>query len=112
MAEPNERPADTRRPTQPVPGASGRFGEPNEDVGQDHLATSSSVEGASQRDVGDVPDARVRPTSTGVGSDAAEWGADATGGSVVDKRPPENTRKAEQRGSAETIGDRLRESND
>ena len=112
MAEPNERPADTRRPTQPVPGASGRFGEPNEDVGQDHLATNSSVEGTSRRDVGEVPDSRVRPTSTGVGSDAAEWGADAAGGSVVDKRPPENKRSAEQRGSAEAIGERLRESED
>ena len=112
MAEPNDRPADTRRPTQPVPGASGRFGEPNEDVGQDHLATNSSVDGANRQDVGDAPDSRVGPTSTGVGSDAAEWGADAAGGSVVDKRSPESKRGAEQRGSAEAIGERLRESKD
>ena len=112
MAEPNERPADTRRPTSQVPGASGRFGEPNEDVGTDALATNASIEGARPGTVEGAPESRVRPNSTGPGSEAADWGAEAAGGSVVDKRPPENKRRAEQRGSAEAIGERLRESED
>jgi hypothetical protein len=109
MAEPNERPADTRRPTRPAPGASGRFGEPNEDVGDDALATNASVEGATPGTVGEAPESAVRPTSTGAGSDSAAWGGEAAGGSVADKRAPDAKRRAEQRGSAEAIGERLRD---
>jgi len=112
MAEPNEKPADTRRPTHPVPGASGRFGEPNEDVGQGGLARNASVEGAEPGSVGEAPEAAVRPDAGGAGSDTAGWGAEAAGGSVVDKRPPENKRRAEQRGSPESVGERLRDAED
>ena len=109
MAEPNERPADTRWPDKPVPGASGRRGEPNEDIGPGHLATTNSLEGAVPGSVGDAPESDVSPNATREGSETAEWGAEAAGGSVIDKRPPDNKRRAEQKGSAEQIGERLRD---
>ena len=52
---------------------------------------------------------RSAPTTTGVGSDAAEWGSEAAGGSVIDTRRPERKQAAEREQSAERIGDRLRE---
>lgn len=110
MAEPNERPADTRWPDKPVPGASGRHGEPHEDV-QGAVSGDQRLEGAS-RPQRDAPESEVRPNTTGEGSETAEWGAEAAGGSVIDKRPPENKRRAEQKGDADAIGDRLRDASD
>ena len=109
MAEPNERPADTRWPDRPVPGASGKHGEPNEDIGPGHMATNNRLEGAAPGEVREAPESRVASTSTGVGSDTVQSGSEAAGGSVVDKRPPDNKRRAEQRGSADAIGERLRD---
>ena len=52
---------------------------------------------------------RSAPTTTGVGSDATEWGSDAAGGSVIDTRRPERKQAAEREQSPERIADRLRE---
>ena len=109
MAEPNERPAPTKDTSRPVPGASGRFGEPNEDIGQGHMATNNTLEGAVPGSVGMAPDSPSQPNTTGIGSEIAEAGAEAAGGSVFDKRPPENKRSAQQQASPEQIGERLRD---
>ena len=109
MAEPNERPAPTKDTSRPVPGASGRHGEPNEDIGPGHMATNNRLEGAGAGEVREAPESRVASSSTGVGSDTVERGDEAAGGSVVDKRAPDAKRKAEREGSPEAIGDRLRD---
>ena len=109
MAEPNERPAPTKDTSRPVPGASGKHGEPHEDVGHDHMAATNRLEGAAPGEVRAAPESRVRPSTTGLGGDAPQAGAEAAGGSVIDKRPPENKRAAEREGSPEAIADRLRD---
>lgn len=109
MAEPNERPAPTKDTSRPAPGASGKHGEPNEDIGPGHMATNNRLEGAGAGEVREAPESRVRPGTTGLGSDTVQSGAEASGGSVIDKRPPANKREAEREGSPEAIGDRLRD---
>jgi hypothetical protein len=54
----------------------------------------------------------VQPNATREGAESADWGAEAAGGSVVDKRPPANKSRTEQKGSAEAIGERLRDAAD
>ena len=109
MAEPNERPAPTKDTSRPVPGASGKHGEPHEDIGHDHMAATNRLEGAAAGEVREAPASRVDPSTTGLGSDTVDRGAEASGGSVIDKRPPENKRQAERASSPEAIGERLRD---
>lgn len=109
MAEPNERPAPTKDASGPVPGTSGKHGEPHEDTGHDHMAATNRLEGAAPGEVRAAPESRVEPSTTGLGSDTAARGAEASGGSVIDKRPPDNKRQADRESTAEAIGERLRD---
>ena len=109
MAEPNERPAQPKDTSRPSPGASGKHGEPHEDVGSGHMASTNRLEGAGAGEVREGPESRVEPSTTGLGSDTVQSGSEAAGGSVVDKRPPANKRAAERGGTPEAIGERLRD---
>ena len=65
-----------------------------------------SAQGGTQ---GYPEERKSAPTTTGVGSDASEWGSDASGGSVIDTRRPESKKAAEREQGADRIGDRLRD---
>ena len=53
-------------------------------------------------------DTEAQPITTGKGSDFAQWGSEASGGDVIDKRPPANKHGDEGRQSPDRLGERLR----
>ena len=54
-------------------------------------------------------ESEARPITTGEGSDFAQWGSEASGGDVIDKRPPANQQGDKGRQSPERLGERLRD---
>ena len=90
-------------------GASGKHGEPHMGISRGD-APESGLHNAGPG-TPDVPESNVEPISRGEGSDMGARGSEGAGGSVIDKRPPENKRHDAQRGGAERLGERLRDAN-
>ena len=95
MAEPNDREtAENRRTREQLQENDGRV------TGGTREAAGGSF--------AEPDESEVQPSSRGIGRDSVGMGSEASGGSVIDKRAPDS-KSPEGRGSAERLGDRLRD---
>ena len=95
MATPNDRETPENRRTR-------------EELEENDGRVTGGTRRAAGGSFAEPVESEVQSSSRGIGSDSIGMGSDAAGGSVIDKRSPES-KTAEGRGSAERLGNRLRD---